>query len=1016
MEQHPLNIRTNTTKRVVTIISLFGAVILLLGLLWMYTAGLFMSLNAYIEGEGYYSRYQKDSFTHLIQFVEERDPKYYWMYREAISVPLGNSVARLELEKEKPDYKIVREGLLQGMNHPENLDRIIKLFRNYRNVGFMDTAIDIWERGDELVFAIDSTASIIYEEVISKQPDSLRLAMLMSDIYVLNSKLSPLQNQFSSHLGYTARQIESLLNWIMFFTIGFLLIIAGISTRRILRNIRQSESDLLQSREQYRKIYENALEGIVQSTPEGRFISANPALVSILGYDSEQDLIRSTDSIDSQLYADEGRRDEIIKMIEKEGEVKNVESRMYRKDGSVIWIEESTLCIRDENGKALYLEGTVQDITQKKEAQIELLKRDDLLRAVADATNRLIVAEDVSDGINLALEILGVASVVDRVCIYENHEDPFSGKKATSIIYEWHNLKAGSLEEKESSQLIIIDSKPEWFSKLATGISVAAASPKEVRKKHKLLFNDDIQSQLIVPVILKDRLWGFVTFDDCSLQRSWTKSESGILQAMAGTIGNFIEKQRVEENLRNSEKQYREVVESIKEVIFQTDEFGNWVFMNSSWTEITGYSREETLGKRFFDFIHPEDRPAFEELYKSLVDSDIWYCEEEIRILVKDGSVRWLEIYARLILDNDGLVNGTTGSLYDITERKLAEEALRESNEKQRALIQASPLAIITVDEKGKVYSSNVAATSLFGWEESEMAGRALPMIHRQSKKEHTRLQEKILSGHGISSGELKGVRKDGTQVDISVSMAPIMNANNDVVAFIEIISDITEQKRSEKMIKDSLHEKEVLLKEIHHRVKNNMAIISGLLHLKADLVESEDTRILLHESSNRIRSMAMIHEMLYQNETFASIDFGSYIKSLVETIDDFYNQEQSNVSIEIDSANIYLDINDAVPCGLILNELITNAYKHAFNGKKKGWIKVSFIRKGNEFVLTVKDNGKGLPHQLNLENANSLGMNLITGLTSQLKGTLDFKNGKGATFTLRFSREGAGKGIPADR
>ncbi|MFU8858931.1 MAG: PAS domain S-box protein [Cyclonatronaceae bacterium] len=1006
MEQHSIQINTNTTKRVVTVISLFGVVILLLGFLWMYTAGLFMSLNAYIEGEGYYSRYQKDSFTHLIQFVQEQDPKYYWMYREAISVPLGNSIARIELEKDKPDYEKVKSGLLQGRNHPDNIDRIIKLFRNYRNAAFMETAIGIWERGDELVFAIDSTASVIYEEVISNDPDSLQLTLMMSEIFRLNGELSPLQNQFSGHLGHTARGIESLLNWIVFLTIGFLLVVAGISTRRILKNIRQSESDLLQSREQYRKIYENALEGIVQSTPDGRFISANPALVAILGYDSEEDLIRSTDSIDSQLYVDEGRRDEIVKIIEKEGEVKNMESRMYRKDGSIIWIEESTLCVRDENGTPIYLEGTVQDITQKKEAEVELLKRDDLLRAVADATNRLIVAEDVSDGINEALEILGVASEVDRVCIYENHDELFSGKQATSQIYQWHNLNAASLEEEESTQDILIDSKPKWYKQLAAGFSVTAASAGEVKRKHKHLYYEDIRSQLIVPVILKDRLWGFVTFDDCSRERSWTKSESGILQAMAGTTGNFIEKQRVEEDLRNSEKQYREVVESIKEVIFQIDEFGNWVFINSSWTEITGYSREETLGKRFFDFIHPDDRDKFESLYKSLVNSEIWYCEEEIRFLVKDGSIRWLEIFARLILDKDGLVNGTTGSLYDITERKLAEEALRESNEKQRALIQASPLAIITVDEKGNVYSSNLAATTLFGWKETEMAGRALPMIHPGSKKEHTRLQEKILTGHGISTGELKGVRKDGTQVDISVSMAPVMNAGNEVVAFVEIISDITEQKRSEKMIKDSLNEKEVLLKEIHHRVKNNMAIISGLLHLKADLVENEDTRILLHESSNRIRSMAMIHEMLYQNEMFASIEFGSYIKSLVETIDDFYKQEKPNVSIEINADNIYLDINDAVPCGLILNELITNAYKHAFNGLKKGWIKVSFVRSGNEFVLTVKDNGKGLPHELSPESANSLGMNLITGLASQLKGTLNFKNGRGATFTLRFSRE----------
>lgn len=216
-------------------------------------------------------------------------------------------------------------------------------------------------------------------------------------------------------------------------------------------------------------------------------------------------------------------------------------------------------------------------------------------------------------------------------------------------------------------------------------------------------------------------------------------------------------------------------------------------------------------------------------------------------------------------------------------------------------------------------------------------------------------------------------------------------------------ITDITENKKNQELIQASLDEKKVLLAEIHHRVKNNLAVISGLLSLQASHIKDENTKSLFEESRNRIRSMSLIHEKLYQNETFASIQMDSYIKDLINNMKESYNASDTKIKFSVSSNNNVLDIKHAVPCGLILNELISNACKHAFVGRKTGEIKIELTKKEKKFTMMVSDNGVGYDAEKLLKRSDTLGLTLINALTEQIDGTLTTTNDKGTTYRITF-------------
>jgi two-component sensor histidine kinase len=235
------------------------------------------------------------------------------------------------------------------------------------------------------------------------------------------------------------------------------------------------------------------------------------------------------------------------------------------------------------------------------------------------------------------------------------------------------------------------------------------------------------------------------------------------------------------------------------------------------------------------------------------------------------------------------------------------------------------------------------------------------------------------------------------------VSTAIVRNDLGEPVATVAVTRDITERVDADGRIRASLKEKEVLLKEIHHRVKNNLQVISSLLNLQSAQEQNPAILAALKESQGRVRSMALVHEELYRSTDLADIPMDSYIRKLTANLFFAYQSTTTKVTLDIQARDVYLPIDTAVPCGLIINELVSNSLKHAFTKRSKGMVTVRFHHEGQIYHLVVSDDGVGLPRGLDIEKTESLGLQLVSTLTKQLRGTIGVACNKGTTFSLSF-------------
>ncbi|MHC5776510.1 sensor histidine kinase [Nostoc sp.] len=214
-------------------------------------------------------------------------------------------------------------------------------------------------------------------------------------------------------------------------------------------------------------------------------------------------------------------------------------------------------------------------------------------------------------------------------------------------------------------------------------------------------------------------------------------------------------------------------------------------------------------------------------------------------------------------------------------------------------------------------------------------------------------------------------------------------------------------RKQSEEQIKGLLQEKEVLLKEIHHRIKNNLQIISSLLNLQAEYIKDNQAIQIFKDSQSRIESMALIHDKLYKSKDLSRINFADYIQDLVTNLFDSYNLNSSAITLKINVEDVFLVSDAAIPCGLIINELISNSLKHAFHQRKSGEICIDFCSlEANLFTLTISDNGVGFAKDFDFQTTESLGLLLVKGLTNQLKGNIEFSSNNGVEFKIIFSNK----------
>lgn len=297
-----------------------------------------------------------------------------------------------------------------------------------------------------------------------------------------------------------------------------------------------------------------------------------------------------------------------------------------------------------------------------------------------------------------------------------------------------------------------------------------------------------------------------------------------------------------------------------------------------------------------------------------------------------------------------------------------------------------------------------IAKRTLLGYDDSELIGKPVEIIF-PGKNEKKAMFNGLMEKKVLENKETCLKTKDGTIIPVFLSVSLIQSEGGETAGIVCIGSEITDMIRAKNEIKNSLQEKELLLREVHHRVKNNLQIISSLLNLQSGYVKNKDDLELFKDSLSRIKSMAFIHEQIYQSSNFINIEFSEYVQNLMTYLLYYYTPDHESIKLNINVEDVFMDLNTSIPCGLIINELVTNSLKHAFHGKP-GEICIDLHSiDDNQYMLTVADNGTGFPESFDFKNTETLGLQLVNSLVKQFDGTIELDSSNGTKFKIIINR-----------
>lgn len=343
----------------------------------------------------------------------------------------------------------------------------------------------------------------------------------------------------------------------------------------------------------------------------------------------------------------------------------------------------------------------------------------------------------------------------------------------------------------------------------------------------------------------------------------------------------------------------------------------------------------------------------------------------------------------------------------EVIERKQAEAKTKESEEKYRRLFEIAQEGIWVIDAESNTTLVNPSMARLMGYTAEEMIGKHLYFFMDEQAKAIAeeniqRRKEGIKEQH-----DFEFIHKNGSRIYVTLETSPILDSNNQYMGAIAGMIDITDRKEAEDIIKASLKEKETLLHEIHHRVKNNMQVISSLLDLQSKTVKNKEAKAVLLESQSRIYMMAAVHETLHDSDSLSKMDLQNYLSKVTPAVFQTYSVEPGKVSLINEIESLPISINQASPLGLITNELISNSLKYAFPDDRKGEITVKMKKSNGKLELTVMDDGVGFPKDMDWRNTNSLGLKLVRSLAEdQLGGSIEMESKNGIKFTIKFNIE----------
>lgn len=737
--------------------------------------------------------------------------------------------------------------------------------------------------------------------------------------------------------------IEVNINIIEIEQEKFVLVVAHDITNR-----KNAEKDLRESEEKYRNVVERANDviGILQ---DGRIKYINSRAMEIFGYSLDE-------VIDTEitLYVHPDALSEMLERYRKRfaGEKLSrvYETKLIHKNGNPIEVEISGGLISYQ-GKAADLI-VIRDITERKRGEEMLRERERAFRELADLLPQTVFECDLA------------------------------GKFTYANRYGFESF--GYTQEDLERGMNILDMLiPEDREKAVENVQRIYRNAGHIGNEYTALRKDGSIFPVKIystPIIRNNESVG-----------------------LRGIAVDMTEIKLGELALRESEERYRVIAENASDVIWTMDTNLNFTYVSPSVQKLCGYTIEEVMNKRLDEIFTPESHKV---IMKTFTEEMTGRQNEqvdpnqsillELDHLCSDGSTSPVEIKVSPLRDHNKKPIGMLGVTRDIVDRKKAEEQYQK-------LIENISIAIIVVQDM-RIKYINPKSIDITGYSIEELKSRDfIEFIHPDDREVMFQRHMQRLNGEKIAEDfHFRIIDKKGDTRWMEYSAMTIdWEGKPGILSFM---SDITERKIAEEKIKLSLYEKDMLLKEIHHRVKNNMQVISSLLNIQSRHVSDEKDKELFRESQNRVRSMALIHEKLYQSGDLSRINFAKYLTSITKELFHSYHISSDLIELTADVTETRLGIDIAIPCALIINELVSNSLKYAFPDGRRGHIQIYF-NQDNEgsYTLTVNDNGVGFPKNINFRKTESLGLQLVNTLTTQLNGKIELERKNGTRFTIRF-------------
>jgi len=762
--------------------------------------------------------------------------------------------------------------------------------------------------------------------------------------------------------------------------IGVRGVLADITKRKL------AEEAVRESEEKYRHLFEQLNDAaMVAETETGIILEANEQAESLLG--------RTRDEIigmhHSELH-DPDRKEYYLGMFAAhvvKGHATEFDGEVVRKDGSVVpvMISAATLTL---GGKRLIV-GLFRDIAERKRAEQMLQDSERRALALLNAPTDRVALMD-RDGVFQALnkqmaESLG-ASVDELIgtCAWDLIPTHLAASRRERLQEVFRSGKPVHREDTregtvfDNSLYPVVDSEGNItaVALFARDITALKRAEEELRRSRN------------------------------ELEMQVEKRTAELRKANEELLAEIAERRRAEDALRESEARYRTLIETSPDAITLADTEGKILLTNRRAAFVHGFeSVEEMLSDmgNVFDFMSQKDRRrAIEDGQRVLREGSL--TNLEYQLLRKDGTYFPAEVSTSVITDEEGNPRTFLMVVRDVTARKRGEKALRESEERYRAVLEDQTELICRWLPEGQLTFVNDAYCRYFGKAREQLIGRSfVPLILEEDRDSVREKLDRVSRDNPIETHEQRVVAPDGEVRWQQWTNRGLFDDQGRPIEFQSVGRDITERKRAEEQIKAALEEKELLLKEIQHRVKNNLQVISSLFDLQSRYTDDDQALDMLKESRNRLRSIALIHEKLYQAQDLTKIDFAEYVRSLAVHLFRSYGVGSDAVELKTSFDTLTLSVDAAIPCALVVNELVSNCLKHAFPVGRRGQVRIELRSDEGQCTVIVADDGVGLPENLDFEDPPSLGLRLVRTLSDQLKATINLDRDGGTTFRIRF-------------